>query len=159
MGRHWWRRPPHLAAVGSPAWRGTTAFGGLAILAAGGLLHYIPGPPRGDAGTGTVQTAAAFQHIVLPDLAVIQSSGISDAGLAQIHAIKGIQQFISLDGAAVTSGGAFSVRLVPVMGICFLALGVLAFVFPEGDGSLFMAAGFGGLQIGFGLIIARKYGG
>ncbi len=106
MGRHWWRRPPHLAAVGSPAWRGTTAFGGLAILAAGGLLHYIPGPPRGDAGTGTVQTAAAFQHIVLPDLAVIQSSGISDAGLAQIHAIKGIQQFISLDGAAVTSGGA-----------------------------------------------------
>ena len=62
-------------------------------------------------------------------------------------------------GAAVTSGGAFSVRLVPVMGICFLALGAVSFVFPEGAGSLFMAAGFGGLQIGFGLIIARKYGG
>jgi hypothetical protein len=67
--------------------------------------------------------------------------------------------WLLLYGAAVTSGGAFSVRLVPVMGICFLALGVLAFVFPEGAGSLFMAAGFGGLQIGFGLIIARKYGG
>jgi hypothetical protein len=67
--------------------------------------------------------------------------------------------WLLLYGAAVTSGGAFSVRLVPVMGICFLALGALSFVFPESAGSLFMAAGFGGLQIGFGLIIARKYGG
>jgi len=67
--------------------------------------------------------------------------------------------WLLLYGAAVTSGGAFSVRLVPVMGICFLALGVLAFVSPVSTGSLFMAAGFGALQIGFGLIIARKYGG
>jgi hypothetical protein len=67
--------------------------------------------------------------------------------------------WLLLYGAAVMSGGAFSVRLVPVMGICFMALGVLAFVSPLSTGSLFMAAGFGALQIGFGLIIARKYGG
>ena len=67
--------------------------------------------------------------------------------------------WLLLYGAAVTSGGAFSVRLVPVMGICFMALGVSAFASPVGMGSLFMAAGFGALQIGFGLIIARKYGG
>ena len=67
--------------------------------------------------------------------------------------------WLLLYGAAVTSGGAFSVRLVPVMGICFMALGVSAFVSPVSTGSLFMAAGFGALQIGFGLIIARKYGG
>ena len=67
--------------------------------------------------------------------------------------------WLLLYGAAVTSGGAFSVRLVPVMGLCFMVLGVAAFVFPDSAGSLFMAAGFGGLQIGFGLVIARKYGG
>ena len=50
-------------------------------------------------------------------------------------------------------------RLVPVMGLCFMALGTLAFFAPPDAGSLFMAAGFGGLQIGFGLIIARRHGG
>lgn len=67
--------------------------------------------------------------------------------------------WLLLYGAAVTSGGAFSVRPIPVMGFCFMVLGVLAFIFPADTGSLFLAAGFGGLQIGFGLLIARKHGG
>src|SRR6266699_2420774 len=105
MGRLWWRRPPHPAAVGSPAWRGRTAYGALALVMAGGLLHYIPGPPRGDTAAGTIQTTAALHRIILPDLAVIQGSGISDASLARIAAIHGISQTLALDGAAVTSGG------------------------------------------------------
>lgn len=67
--------------------------------------------------------------------------------------------WLLLYGAAVTSGGAFSVRLVPVMGLCLMALGTLAFFAPPDTGSLFMAAGFGGLQVGFGFIIARRHGG
>jgi hypothetical protein len=53
----------------------------------------------------TVQTTAAFKRIILPDLAVIQGSGISDASLARIAAIHGVSQSLALDGAAVTSGG------------------------------------------------------
>ena len=67
--------------------------------------------------------------------------------------------WLLLYGTAVTSGGAFSVRLVPLMGLCLMALGALALVAPPATGSLFMAAGFGGLQIGFGIAIARRYGG
>jgi hypothetical protein len=67
--------------------------------------------------------------------------------------------WLLLYGTAVTSGGAFSVRLVPMMGLCLMALGALALVAPPATGSLFMAAGFGGLQIGFGIAIARRYGG
>lgn len=62
-------------------------------------------------------------------------------------------------GAAVTSGGAFSVRPVPFMGAAFIAVGVLAFVAPAAWGHFFMAAGFGALHIGFGIAIARNYGG
>jgi hypothetical protein len=62
-------------------------------------------------------------------------------------------------GAAVTSGGAFSVRPVPIMGGAFIALGALAFMAPAEWGHVFMAAGFGVLHIGFGIVIARNYGG
>jgi hypothetical protein len=62
-------------------------------------------------------------------------------------------------GAAVTSGGAFSVRPVPFMGAAFIALGMLAFIAPAGWGHYFMAAGFGALHIGFGVAIARHHGG
>jgi hypothetical protein len=62
-------------------------------------------------------------------------------------------------GTAVTAGGAFSVKIVPVMGSCFMALGVVGFAAPAAWGHWLMAAGFGGLHIGFGWVIARKYGG
>jgi hypothetical protein len=62
-------------------------------------------------------------------------------------------------GAAVVTGGAFSVKAVPVMGWCFIALGAVAFFLPKGFGDEMMAASFGILHIVFGIIIARKYGG
>ncbi len=62
-------------------------------------------------------------------------------------------------GAAVACGGAFSARVVPVMGWCFIALGAVAFVLPSNYGNLMMALSFGALHIVFGAIIARKYGG
>jgi hypothetical protein len=67
--------------------------------------------------------------------------------------------WLLLYGAGVVTGGAYSIKLVPVMGGCFMALGTLAFLAAPRWGVPFMAAGFGGLHIVFGLIIARKYGG
>ena len=67
--------------------------------------------------------------------------------------------WLTLYGTAVITGGAYSVRDVPIMGWFFLALGLVAVFIPVGFGNWLMGAGFGGLHIIFGLIIARKYGG
>ncbi|MEP6904417.1 MAG: hypothetical protein ABJA66_22060 [Actinomycetota bacterium] len=62
-------------------------------------------------------------------------------------------------GAAVVCGGAFSVKVVPVMGWCFIALGAITFFLPTGLGNSMMGLSFGVLHIVFGFIIGRKFGG
>ena len=88
--------------------------------------------------TGAVMTAVLFE-----------------AGL--VDPLPGM--WLLLYGTGVVAAGAFSVRIVPVMGLTFMGLGMITLLAPAAWGHLFMALGFGLLHIIFGLLIAWRYGG
>lgn len=62
-------------------------------------------------------------------------------------------------GTAFVSSGAFSIPTIPVMGVGFMLLGAAALAAPLPVANVLLGAGFGGLHIVFGFVIARRYGG
>jgi hypothetical protein len=75
--------------------------------------------------------------------------------LGLMHLLPGI--WLLLYGAAVTSAGAFSVNVLPLMGGGFMLTGIAALFSPPAWQTALLAFAFGGLHIGFGYWIARRH--
>ncbi len=67
--------------------------------------------------------------------------------------------WLLLYGSGVVAAGSFSVRIVPFMGLAFMALGVFSLLAPPEWGNVLMGLGFGALHIVFGALIAWRHGG
>ena len=93
----------------------------------------------------------------LPPLAVGALLTVVLYRAGAVRTIPGM--WMLLYGTGVVSGGAFSVRIVPAMGFCFMGMGALALLSPVAWTNWYMVAAFCGLHLVFGFMIARKYGG
>ncbi|MDX1531190.1 MAG: hypothetical protein R3362_06655 [Rhodothermales bacterium] len=82
--------------------------------------------------------------------------GVADA-TASLRLLPGL--WLLLYGIGVISAGMFSIRLIPLLGAAFLLVGTLALLSPATWATAWMAVGFGGLHLTFGLLIARRHGG
>jgi len=104
--------------------------------------------------------SAPARRFVLSFAPPLLVGGLLTAVLFQARLPRAIPgAWLLLYGTGVVTGGAFSVRVVPVMGLCFMSLGAIALFCPFTWGTAFLAAGFGLLHIAFGIVIARRYGG
>ncbi len=114
---------------------------------------------RKASGSGQLLWSAAGRRFALGFSPPMLSAILLTAVMARAHQLDFVPAlWLLLYGSAVIAGGMFSIPVVPVMGGCFLALGAAAAAWPTA-GNLFLAAGFGAVQIIFGLIIARRFGG
>ena len=107
----------------------------------------------------SLQTRAA-RRAFLSFMPPLGAGGVLTAALVRMGAFGVLAPlWLLLYGAAVVTGGAFSVRIVPVMGLCFMLTGFCAALCPPAWGNAFLMFGFGALHIAFGAVIARRYGG
>lgn len=79
------------------------------------------------------------------------------AGADMAELLPGV--WLLLYGVGVVTAGTYSVRAVPIMGACIMVVGAAALFSPPAWGDWYMAAGFGGLEMGFGVWIAGRHGG
>jgi len=127
----------------------------IVALVQGGL--FMTKKARGQGVRLSRGVARRFFFSVTPPLVAACVLTVILHGTSVAGVIPGLWLF--LYGSGVISGGTYSVRPVPIMGVCFMVLGLVALLAPESWANGLLTLGFGGLHIVFGTIIARRYGG
>lgn len=109
---------------------------------------------------GTPLMSGAARRVVLSLLPPIVAGAVLTPALERAGATSAIPgTWMLLYGTGVVTGGTFSVRIVPVMGLSFMVAGAAALFAPASWQDVLMAAAFGGIHLVFGVLIARRHGG
>ena len=110
--------------------------------------------------SGVSLTSGVARRFFVAYLAPLIAGAVLTAALWRGGSFQALPAtWLLLYGAAFVSSGAFSLRVIPVMGGAFMVCGIIAAFVPLTIANLILGAAFGGLHIAFGLIIARSYGG
>lgn len=109
---------------------------------------------------GTSFTSVASRRFFTAYGAPLIAGAIITLALWRVDAYAAMPAtWLLLYGTSFVSSGAFSIRVIPLLGICFMLLGIAAALVPFAVANVLLGAGFGGLHVIFGLIIARRFGG
>lgn len=146
-----------LASLPLFAERWLTVWAADALLAFAIGVWFMARKARGQGVRLSKGVGRRFVFSVTPPLFAALILTLVLAGTPAARLIPGV--WLLLYGSGVVSGGTFSVRPVPIMGFCFVALGCVALFAPESWTNGLLMLGFGGLHIVFGAIIARRFGG
>ena len=104
--------------------------------------------------------SGASRRFFISYFAPLVAGAVLTLALVRVESYAAIPaMWLLLYGTAFVSSGAFSIRVIPVMGVAFMLLGAVAALVPLGASNILLGVGFGGLHIIFGFIIARSYGG
>ena len=115
---------------------------------------------RKAAGAGLPLTGAVGRQFAIGLSAPLVAGAALTLALAQEgHWTLLPPMWLLLYGAAVVTGSVVSIPVVLALGLCLMAAGLLALVSPPQLGDVWLGAGFGLLQIVFGVHIWRKHGG
>ena len=110
--------------------------------------------------TGTSFTSPTAKRFFVSYLTPMIAGAIVTLALYRAGAFAAMPAaWLLLYGTAFVSSGAFSIRIVQVMGVCFMLLGIAAALVPFAAANALLGCGFGGLHVVFGFIIARRFGG
>jgi len=159
-----------LCAVGTTAliaaavaMRQRTIEGWLAVWLAEALLAFsvaLFSMQRKASRRGTDLLSTAGRRLLVGMLPALAAGGVLTAAIVwdgSTRLIPGV--WLLLYGIGVVQAGAFSVRVVPAMGILFVVLGAVALPMPWMWANIMLTAGFGLAHIGFGAFIASRHGG
>lgn len=145
------------------AWQSTTLAGwltawlGAAVVSLGVAIFAMARKSRAAGVTLLTGPGRKFMWNVIPPIA---AGAVLTLALVQADAIAVLPgMWLMLYGASIVTGGSYSVRPVPIMGATFMLAGIAALLSPAPWGNAYMAFGFGGLHIVFGIVIWRKHGG
>jgi hypothetical protein len=104
--------------------------------------------------------SAAGRRFAQGFLPAIVGGAVMTVGLVRAEAIDIVPAaWLLLYGAGVLAGSSSSVPVLAWLGAMFMVLGTLALFTPPAWRDLWLASGFGVLQIAFGAYIARNHGG
>jgi hypothetical protein len=130
---------------------------GAAVVSFAAAIYLMDRKSRSEGMTLLTGPGRKFAWNVVPPLVVGAALTLASLRAGAVSLLPG--SWLMLYGAAVVAAGSHSVRPVPLMGVSFMGIGAAALLAPAAWGDAFMAVGFGGLHLLFGMIIWRRHGG